>query len=482
MKWRPGCSCQQKFVTAQGRCTMAQVLPGDSVEVVNANSRWRTYLVGVLGLLLCVSGNQLAQATTGGSPYVVPQVLDKNSNPSDGIETWIVADEADVDIGNGNGMTTHAMTFKSCSNAALTICTTPGIPGPEFRLKVGDKVIVHYVNHLDPTGLSPEANVSGIHWHGIELNNASDGSELTQPAVLPGAGFVYQFIVKRPGIFWYHPHHHSSTNQVAKGLYGSIIVEDNHGYEAALIGQGVIPSAAQTNTLVISDITVCNSGNNPPTFADGLPHVSGIQSWQINYQNHPLTQSPLILCDTDPLDANGGLTTPYGAGEIPNIQSPGLTGRMSEGFTVLTNGVIVGARAGTPAAPGALAPGASTRSVQAGQGLRLQIVNPSPVRYVRLLLTDNSGKQIDLVRIGGEGGLLNNALLEGGSSGKFVTHYGAGEILLPPASRADVVANIPSNAAQNSVLTMWTEDYQRVEATYSWLPTVPVMHLKVAGQ
>src|SRR5262245_12699402 len=162
---------------------MAQVVSGDSVKVVNVN-KWKTYLVGVLGFMLCVSGNQLAQATTGGSPYVVPQVLDKNSNPSDGIETWIVADEADVDIGNGIGSPpTQAMTFKSCSNASLTICTTPGIPGPEFRLKVGDKVIVHYVNHLDPTGLDPEANVSGIHWHGIELNNGSDGSELTQAAV-----------------------------------------------------------------------------------------------------------------------------------------------------------------------------------------------------------------------------------------------------------------------------------------------------------
>ena len=34
----------------------------------------------------------------------------------------------------------------------------------------------------------------------------------------------------------------------------------------------------------------------------------------------------------------------YGAGDVPNIQSPSLTGRMSEGFTVLTNGVNVGGR------------------------------------------------------------------------------------------------------------------------------------------
>src|SRR6185437_1811877 len=162
-----------------------------------------------------------------------------------------------------------------------------------------------------------------------ELNNQSDGTELTQAAVVPGGTFDYKFTVSRPGIFWYHPHHHSSTNQVAKGLYGSIIVEDKYGYEAALIAKSVIPSASQTKTLVISDITVCSPGNNPATFNGDLPHVSGIQSWEINYLNHPLTQSPSILCDADPLDANGNVRGPFNVGDIPNIQSPGLIGRMS---------------------------------------------------------------------------------------------------------------------------------------------------------
>ena len=125
--------------------------------------------------------------------------------------------------------------------------------------------------------------MSSIHWHGIELNNQSDGTEVTQAAVAPGGTFTYDFTVTRPGIFWYHPHHHSSTNQVAKGLYGSIIVEDKYGYEATLRNNGVIPSVDQTMTLVLSDITVCKApGSNPVTFDGTLPHVSGIQSWAIN--------------------------------------------------------------------------------------------------------------------------------------------------------------------------------------------------------
>ena len=465
-------------------------------------SHWATCLAGVLGLMLCVSGYESAQATSGGSPYEVPQVIDINPD-SNIVETYLVADEATVNIAapGSPAVMANGMAFKSCSDKLLSHCTQPGIPGPEFRLKVGDRVIVHFVNNLEKSGLDPEANVSGVHWHGIELNNASDGTEVTQPAVNPRGGkFDYDFIVSRPGIFWYHPHHHSSTNQVAKGLYGSIIVQDNKGYETTLIEQNVIPSAVQTKTLVLSDITVCNTpgtGTNPATFAGALPHVSGIQSWEINYQNHILTQSPLILCEAYPLDANGVYTPNlYAAGDVPNIQSPSLIGPMSEGFTVLTNGVNVGGRSLTidelgKWKAGALDNGASTLTVQADQGLRLQIVNPSPVRYMRLRLTAGSGDettQINLVRIGGEGGLLDRAVLEGGITvGMFDFKYEQGEILLPPASRADVVAKIPSigttsgTVADGSVLTLWTEDFERVAATYSWTPTVPVVHLKVNG-
>ncbi|NGZ95934.1 MAG: hypothetical protein CV089_07350 [Nitrospira sp. WS110] len=211
---------------------MAQVLPGNSAEVVQISS-WKTYLIGVLVVMLCVAGKESAQAVTGGSPYVVPQVKN-GSSEANTVETWIVAEEAKVDIGNGVEAK-NAMTFKSCSDATLKNCTPAAIPGPEFRLTVGNRVIVHFENKLKKSGLTPEANVSGIHWHGIELNNQSDGTEVTQHAVDPKGGtFDYDFIVTRPGIFWYHPHHHSSTNQVAKGLYGSIIIKDNLGYETAL--------------------------------------------------------------------------------------------------------------------------------------------------------------------------------------------------------------------------------------------------------
>ena len=132
-----------------------------------------------------------AIATSGGDPYVVPLVIDTNPDP-DIVETTIMAQPASADL--GNGITASALTFNG------------SIPGPEFRLKVGDTVIVHYVNNL--------GHPSAIHWHGIELSNPNDGTPLTQDMVAAAGGtFEYKFKVTRPGIYWYHPHHHSSTNQ-----------------------------------------------------------------------------------------------------------------------------------------------------------------------------------------------------------------------------------------------------------------------------
>ncbi|QPD03894.1 MAG: hypothetical protein Nkreftii_001668 [Candidatus Nitrospira kreftii] len=436
---------------------MDQVFPGYSAKVVNVTS-WKACLVGILVLMLCVSGNESAQATAGNGlsdPYQVPVIVDTTGTvgPTTA-EVDLEAVEAPVDI--GNGVMAKAVTFNGT------------IPGPEFRLKVGDTVIVHFRNNL-------KTQETGIHWHGIELNNGADGSPVSQKQVKPGKTFNYKFTVTRPGIFWYHPHHHSSTNQVFKGLYGPLTVTDPHQLA------GVLPSAAQTKTLVLSDITVCKApgSNDLATFAASLPHVgpSGVMSGP---NNGP---SPYDLCEGSPLDNEGNFTGDVlQAGDVPNIVKLG-PGPVGEGQTVLTNGVNVGARAGSPTNPLDLAAGARTLDVQPGQGLRLQVINAAATRYVRLHLTDNSGQTINLVRIGGQGGLLNQARVEGAVGGVapngFKVNHNPGEILIPPGGRADVVAAIPGSAT--GVLTLWTEDFQRTGAGFAWVPSVPAAHLKVAG-
>ena len=98
-------------------------------------------------------------------------------------------------------------------------------PGPVIRARQGEEVNVRLVNKLDqPTT---------IHWHGIRIDNAMDGvPHLTQHAVQPGGTFDYRFTVPDAGTFWYHPHDRS-WEQVARGLYGLLIVEEEKGWGGA---------------------------------------------------------------------------------------------------------------------------------------------------------------------------------------------------------------------------------------------------------
>ncbi|MDE2914222.1 MAG: multicopper oxidase family protein [Paracoccaceae bacterium] len=91
-------------------------------------------------------------------------------------------------------------------------------PGPEIRARQGDRVSVDFVNGLDRD--------SAIHWHGIHVDNDMDGVPgLTQPLVRPGETFHYSVNVAHAGTYWYHAHHRS-WEQVAMGLYGPLIVEE----------------------------------------------------------------------------------------------------------------------------------------------------------------------------------------------------------------------------------------------------------------
>ncbi len=91
-------------------------------------------------------------------------------------------------------------------------------PGPELRVRQGGRLSVAFENGLDEG--------SAIHWHGIHLDNAMDGVPgLTQAAVGPGGTFDYTFAVPHAGTYWYHSHHRS-WEQVARGLYGPLIVEE----------------------------------------------------------------------------------------------------------------------------------------------------------------------------------------------------------------------------------------------------------------
>ena len=89
------------------------------------------------------------------------------------------------------------------------------IPGPTIEGRVGDVLELRLTNTLpEPTA---------IHWHGLRVPAAMDGTDMVQRPVAPGDAFVYRFKLPDAGTFWYHPHV-NETVQLERGLYGALIV------------------------------------------------------------------------------------------------------------------------------------------------------------------------------------------------------------------------------------------------------------------
>lgn len=96
-------------------------------------------------------------------------------------------------------------------------CYNDQVPGPQIRVREGDRVRVVLKNEL------PESTV--IHFHGLELPNDQDGVPfVTQPPVKPGQTYTYEFTAPNPGSHMYHSHH-DSAKQVGLGLLGAFIIE-----------------------------------------------------------------------------------------------------------------------------------------------------------------------------------------------------------------------------------------------------------------
>lgn len=100
------------------------------------------------------------------------------------------------------------------------------LPGEEIRVKLGAEVELRFINSLsEPTAL---------HLHGIPIVNEMDGVPgITQSVIQPGEEFIYSFKASIPGTYWYHSHE-NSAEQVFRGMYGAIVIEDSdtdHDYK-----------------------------------------------------------------------------------------------------------------------------------------------------------------------------------------------------------------------------------------------------------
>jgi FtsP/CotA-like multicopper oxidase with cupredoxin domain/uncharacterized cupredoxin-like copper-binding protein len=96
------------------------------------------------------------------------------------------------------------------------------VPGPEIRVRQGDRVRFVFRNLMDQPTI--------VHFHGLTVPNAQDGVPyVTAKPAMPGHYLTYEFpIVDPPGMYVYHSHF-NSTEQVGSGLYGAVIVLPKRG-------------------------------------------------------------------------------------------------------------------------------------------------------------------------------------------------------------------------------------------------------------
>ena len=123
------------------------------------------------------------------------------------------------------------------------------VPGPQLRAEVGDRVRIVLHNELPvPTT---------IHSHGLIVPNAMDGVPvISQPAVMPGESFTYEFTLRNAGSHMYHSHF-MADHQVPMGLLGAFVVTD--------------PTAADEPVADIDYAMVLNDGPRLHPQRQGLP-------------------------------------------------------------------------------------------------------------------------------------------------------------------------------------------------------------------
>jgi FtsP/CotA-like multicopper oxidase with cupredoxin domain len=165
-------------------------------------------------------------------------------------------------------------------------------PGPAIECFEGDRVRVFVTNKL------PER--TAVHWHGVFLPNGMDGvGGLTQPHILPGETYVYEFTLKQSGTLMYHPHSDEMT-QMAMGMQGFFIVHPKGGEKpkidrdfAIMLMEWSIPPGAYTpnpNVMVDFNIFTFNSRVWPGTapLIVKLGDRVRVRFGNLSMDNHPI--------------------------------------------------------------------------------------------------------------------------------------------------------------------------------------------------
>jgi suppressor of ftsI len=168
------------------------------------------------------------------------------------------------------------------------------IPGPTMSVAPGQTLNVRIVNNLPPNpaatvppGGDPSNNPHGfnttnLHVHGVQVVPhlfdpvGTTNTAAQMIAIQPGTSFQYTFTVpsdQPPGLYWYHPHHHGSTDvEVSGGMAGLILIPGAIDHVPEIAAARDIQLAVQTlnvnpdptnpNLLSLEYAAYCTPQNN----------------------------------------------------------------------------------------------------------------------------------------------------------------------------------------------------------------------------
>ncbi|WP_211268881.1 multicopper oxidase family protein [Actinoplanes subtropicus] len=177
----------------------------------------RRSLLGTLALAGVAVGTSMrfaapARAATASGTLNIPTLLDPTTDSS-GTKVYTLSMESG---------TTEILSGVSSATCGFN----QAFLGPVLKVAQGDTVQMDITNNLSA--------VSTVHWHGAHIPPSVDGGP--QNTIEAGATFSPSFEINQGACtLWFHPHALGTTSaQVASGLVGMLIVDDDSDGAAAL--------------------------------------------------------------------------------------------------------------------------------------------------------------------------------------------------------------------------------------------------------
>jgi nitrite reductase (NO-forming) len=150
------------------------------------------------------------------------------------------------------------------------------VPGPTLHLRVGQKVVLKFVN-------------TGSTWHSWDSHGAELPYQHANQDIGVGQSKTFTWTVNRPGAFLYHCFTFPGAVHIASGMYGAMIVDDP---------KHPLPKADRSFVIVAGEWYLDGDGQTVPASTDpkktqsGFPDYATFNGYWQEYSYRPLHVNP----------------------------------------------------------------------------------------------------------------------------------------------------------------------------------------------